>query len=64
MTKRHFEAAAEIIRTLRAAATNRAQGAQAIAAQEAFIALFRQFNPQFDEARFAAACALPPKGKG
>ena len=48
MTKKNFEAAAELVRVR--------DGAEARAAMEAFVELFRDDNPRFDVERFKKAC--------
>ena len=66
MTKKHFEAAATIVREERRLAGNyRDPGIlfqQAQCVEDAFVALFRQFNPRFDADKFRAACQ--PKDSG
>lgn len=54
MTKKHFEWAAEHIRFAGGPGLN----PQAV---EAFVDLFKAFNPRFDEERFRSACE-PRKG--
>ena len=52
MTKKNYERAATIVQELRA----RGENFQSYATKEAFIKLFADDNPRFDEARFRAAC--------
>lgn len=52
MTKRHFEAAARIVRDTLCTDDERRVMAMA------FEALFREFNPRFDVVRFHKACGL------
>ncbi len=52
MTKKHFEAAARLVRDARGVYT---RGTVA-AIEETFVDLFRMFNPRFDADRFRAAC--------
>ena len=49
MTRKHFEEAADIVRLSVDKKHKRAVA-------DAFIALFRQFNPSFDKERFERAC--------
>lgn len=51
MTKKHFEAAAEYVRSYR----HWGPGEQDVVI-EAFVAVFRQFNGRFDVDRFRGAC--------
>lgn len=63
MTKKHFEAAAAIVRETYISAErvissdNRvALFNKALHTQESFVSLFLQFNPRFDATRFREAC--------
>jgi hypothetical protein len=58
MTKKHFEAAAAYMRRLRANAhyDAHADGDAVASIEQAFVDVFRQFNPRFDVDRFRAAC--------
>jgi hypothetical protein len=56
MTKRHFEWAAAYVRRHRAAIE--LPGNVPSVLEEAFVALFRAFGPNFDEPRFRAACQV------
>jgi hypothetical protein len=60
MTKKHFEAAAAYVRYLRNTrfAGRNVAGTAGIsqAVEDAFVDVFRQFNPRFDVDRFRAAC--------
>lgn len=51
MTKKHFEAAAKIVREARIKGWT-----FAVHAERAYIELFQQFNPKFDVERFKEAC--------
>lgn len=51
MTKKHFEAAAEIVKAVEIQS-------EAEKAAQYYIQLFRSFNPRFDEDRFRKACGL------
>lgn len=62
MTRVHFQRAAEIVRATRDVRDNLdANDVRAVWTAEAFILLFQQFNPRFDEQRFLQACGLVPK---
>lgn len=62
MTRKHFEAAARIVRdqvtedTANFESRDLVTTAQILA--DAFIDLFQQFSPNFDRARFLKACGL------
>jgi hypothetical protein len=69
VTKKHFEAAAAIVRGIRQVSVElrnpytpttsklvRENDLNAISAESAYIELFTQFNPRFDAERFRAAC--------
>jgi hypothetical protein len=64
MSKKHFEAAAAYVRSYR----HWGPGERELVT-EAFVAVFRQFNPRFDVERFRAACQttdeviLTPSGR-
>jgi hypothetical protein len=67
MSRKHFEAAAKLIRNLREQAHNLRQSNpelamrldhQAYGATEVFIAVAMDANPRFERARFEAACAF------
>lgn len=69
MTRRHFQAMAEIVKAINegewtdelpawAEETQRAEGNLAIAVAEAFIILARRFNPLFNQDVFLQACGL------
>ncbi len=53
MTKKHFIAAAEIVR-----ATLEHSTLEATAQADGFVRLAQQFNPRFDLVRFYTACGL------
>lgn len=55
MTKKHFEAAAAIVKE-RFARARPDEIMEAFAVKEAFAELFAQFNPRFDKEKFYAAC--------
>lgn len=57
MTKKHFEAMAEHVRSmLMYADENSAEEQEAFAVRDAFIVVARQFNGRFDVERFECAC--------
>jgi len=55
MSKKHFEWAAAYVQRLREAGLCAETCCQH--AEDAYVALFRQFGPRFDEGRFRQACA-------
>ena len=57
MTKRHFEHAAKYVRELGNCNLHGHDQCNRCAAMEAFVELFREFGPNFDELRFRNACA-------
>lgn len=59
MTKKDYEKAATIVRD--ACLSGGSAWQQRTAIENAFVELFKGDNPQFDEARFRAACQ--PKNK-
>jgi len=56
MTKKDYNKAAEIVKTCRAEGTT---GMITSSIIEAFILLFSNDNPRFDENKFQIACLLP-----
>ena len=77
MTKQHFIRAAEIVRSIRvgdrtmalpswaepysSAFADDGRYARAIQTAKAFLLLFKEYNPRFDEQRFLQACGLVEK---
>jgi len=59
MTKKHFEWAAAYVRAMRTGRLNRRGVDAAQTTENAFVSLFRQFGPRFDEQRFRTACDVP-----
>lgn len=62
MTKKHFVAMAKIVKDIKSG--QRGPGnhnyQRAVDTAEVFIELAKQFNPQFDTAKFMKACGLVP----
>ena len=62
MTRKHFERAAEIIRSINSGNWgDTLPRVRAIEAAEFFIFFAREFNPRFDTQRFLIACGLQEK---
>ena len=55
MTKKHFEAAAKIVKEMNCSEYERALIA------DCFVDLFQQFNPNFDKEKFLKACYFSGK---
>lgn len=56
MTKKHFQAAAELVKFLDVSPAEKMLVAQSM------VELFRQFNGRFDQGRFLQACGLSDLG--
>ena len=60
MTRRDYERAARIVREYREHHKSRVANGIATYWEDAYIALFEEDNPRFDQTKFRAACQ--PKG--
>lgn len=60
MTKKHFEAAAAMVRAIGGDAPSLRERGLRHDKAWTYIALFEQFNPRFDRERFLRACGVEP----